>query len=351
MVGINYPWFHYGWDFGNPPLAWLGGQSLADWQAEKRAQIAADFLSFARLGISAVRWFVLADGLNYGMGAEAPQLTNEQWRFQPLPAGHDFYRQMVSDFEFVLRTCDELGLQLVPVLIDFHWCFPGAEIAGNPGLIKGGRADLLTDPIKRADFLDRVLEPLLQLSLRYPRTIYAWEPINEPEWATEQHSILPFRKQDASRTVTRAAMRAYIAACNERINRCQLPDGTAVFHTTIGFAHWQTLKKWQTDELGITLRQFHYYAQDGAGLPAYDLNMKASCFIGEFATAIERDWPELQEFGFTQSLEQRLRWVAEKGYQAAFLWSARAQDPATLWTKAEQREVAAYLETGDIETA
>src|SRR5687767_13713834 len=33
-VGVNYPWFDYGWDFGLAPPGWRGGQADPRWYAE-----------------------------------------------------------------------------------------------------------------------------------------------------------------------------------------------------------------------------------------------------------------------------------------------------------------------------
>ena len=85
QVGVNYPWFDYGWDFGLGPPAWRGGRSTPGWYAE----IDNHLRLFQRLGISVVRWFILADGLTYGVGDAAPvpdRIARGGWRFDP-PAG------------------------------------------------------------------------------------------------------------------------------------------------------------------------------------------------------------------------------------------------------------------------
>jgi len=56
LVGINYPWINYGWDFGDPPPGWTGGKSLAEWRAKQQREIVADLSKFASLGLFAVRW-------------------------------------------------------------------------------------------------------------------------------------------------------------------------------------------------------------------------------------------------------------------------------------------------------
>jgi hypothetical protein len=339
LIGINYPWIDYGWDFGDPPLTWIGGQSLEKWRAHKREQIVRDFREFARLGISAIRWFLLADGLNYGMGADAPETDGSEWHFQPLAKRHAFHQQLGDDFEFVLQTCAELKLQLLPSLIDFHFCFPGHVADENTGVVKCGRSDILNDAAKRRIFLDNVLEPLLDVSQKYSQTIYAWEPFNEPEWCTQKKGFTLFsRSKDLNRTVSLEKMREFIIDAVARVNHRK------IFASTIGFAHWETIAAWEMADCGITLQQFHYYAQDNEQMPSSNADWNAPCIVGEFATAVERPWPELVASGTTQAIPERLRWVAEKGYAGAFLWSARGTDQATLWTSSEERELLAFTQ-------
>ena len=76
LVGINYPWIDYGWDFGDPPAAWVHAQNLPAWREQKRNRIVSDFTRLADLGLFAVRWFILPDGTNYGTGNEAPRQSN-----------------------------------------------------------------------------------------------------------------------------------------------------------------------------------------------------------------------------------------------------------------------------------
>ncbi|MBK6798730.1 MAG: hypothetical protein IPG76_18590 [Acidobacteria bacterium] len=50
-IGINYPWIDYGWDFGDPPPAWVAKENLAAWREQKRRHIEDDFRQFASHGI------------------------------------------------------------------------------------------------------------------------------------------------------------------------------------------------------------------------------------------------------------------------------------------------------------
>jgi hypothetical protein len=340
LVGINYPWIDYGWDFGDPPHAWVPPEELPAWLKTKRKQIETDFRLLASQGIFAVRWFLLADGLNYGIGEFAPRQTGEAWTFDPLPAGHSFYERLHEDFEFVLKICRFEGLKLFPSLIDFYWCREGTPVAGSPGIVKGGRQDIVRDPEKRQVFLDRILEPLLESSARYRDSVYAWELINEPEWAVRKSPV--FKKKGGSRRVSREEMKEFIAEGIRRINAKRVPDGSAAFPSSVGFAHWESLDEWDVERLGITLHQFHYYAQRHGSLPGYQDLKIHPCVVGEFATAAGREWPELKLLNRDQSTANRLCCIEDKGYPACFMWSAKAVDRATRWTEEEQRQVIAY---------
>jgi hypothetical protein len=340
LVGINYPWIDYGWDFGDPPSAWVAAEDRPGWREKKNKQIEEDFGLFAEQGISAVRWFLMGDGLNYGMAEFAPRETAKGWRFDPLPAGDPFYSRLADDFEFVLQICRSNSLKLFPSLIDFSWCRQGTPIADSPGIIKGGRCDVVRDPEKRRAFFDRILDPLLGLSMRYRDSIYAWELINEPEWVVR--NFRPWWRQGRDCKVSRKEMREFITEGLHRVNAWELDTGGSAFRSSIGFGHWESLDAWDAENLGITLRQFHYYAQQNRELPCFAGASDRPCVVGEFATAAGKDWPDLKILNQDQTVTNRLRCIENKRYPACFLWSARAMDPATRWTGTEHREMMAY---------
>jgi len=242
LVGVNYPWIDYGWDFGDPPEAWVNKQHVGEWRERKREQMIADFRGFAEMGLFAVRWFILADGLSYGVGEAAPKKVGDRWEFDPLDCDHPFHEQLREDFEFVLKTCDALKIKFAPSLIDFHWCRQGVVAEAGADIVKGGRSEIVCDPAKSEVFFDAVLDPLLEISLRYHDTIYAWELFNEPEWVSESRRR-PARLNE-NKTVTRDQMRGFIAEGATRINAKRLPDGRRAFLSTVGFAHWDSIMEY-----------------------------------------------------------------------------------------------------------
>ncbi|MBN1568171.1 MAG: hypothetical protein JXA73_10015 [Acidobacteria bacterium] len=337
LVGINYPWINYGWDFGDAPEAWVAGDRLPAWREAKRKQIEEDFGRFAGQGMHAVRWFLLGDGLNYGMNELAPRKAGDKWRCELLPAGHSYYDQLYDDFKFLLNVCRKHGVKIFPSLIDFGWCLQGTPMTGNTGIIKGGRYEILIDPGKRKAFFERTLEPLLAVSMLYRDSIYAWELINEPEWVVRR-----FWSRNANRTVSRGDMQDFIADGIRRINAKKTQDENAAFLSSVGFADWESLDKWDAERLGITLFQFHYYAQNNRELPINSNPAHRPCAVGEFATAAGKAWPELQRQHRDQSITNRLRCMEDKGYPVCFLWSATATDAATRWTEEAHQELLAY---------
>lgn len=100
-VGVNYPWYSYGYDFGEAPPNWRKIPKVPDWDTE----INFDLKYLQDLGISVVRWFILADGLTYGSNQDAPtkgrsQLGGTRWRFNP-PALSQLFR---DDFQSLLEA-------------------------------------------------------------------------------------------------------------------------------------------------------------------------------------------------------------------------------------------------------
>lgn len=339
QVGVNYPWFDYGWDFGLGPAAWRGGRTTPRWYAA----IDDHLRHLQSLGISVVRWFVLADGLTYGVEATAPApdpVAAGAWRFDPPPLAGEH----LEHFDELLTRFAAAGaggrpsIRLLPVLIDFHFCESGTRPlekldpanpivpVEDPDWVKQGRGDAIADASKRRRFLDRVLDPLLRVSRDRADVIYAWEAINEPDWVTAGwHSNLL-----AATPVSQGAMRAFIEEAKGRIR-------AAGFKPTIGFASIGTLRA-----SGITaeINQFHYYPDGARALDRHAFDPRFPAVIGEFATAATDVWPNLA--GGNQSVLDRLRLARSQGYPLAIPWSFLAHDRHTAWSAGVEREIATF---------
>jgi hypothetical protein len=339
QVGVNYPWFDYGWDFGLGPPAWRGSRIEPRWLNS----IDEDLRRFQDLGISVVRWFLLADGLNYGVGADAPRpdrSASGQWRFHP-PRLDD---HVVSHFEALLDRFVAAAegrrppIRLLPVLIDFHFCDSGVRPVTtpdpanpvrsieDPGWVKQGRSDAIIDPLKRRQFLDHALATLLEASRTRADAIYAWDLINEPEWVTAGWHPNPA----APTPVPRAAMQAFLDDGKQRIR-------AAGFKPTIGFASAKGL-----GDSGITaeINQFHYYPGGSYDLHPHRFDPQFPGIIGECATTTADRWPGLP--GHEQGILHRLRLARRLGYPLTILWSFRARDAHTAWSPAVEQDIAQF---------
>lgn len=338
-VGVNYPWFDYGWDFGLGPLTWRGARTTPRWY-----DVVDDHLRhFQRLGISVVRWFVLADGLTYGVDAEAPALdaaARRAWCFDPPPLSEVCLEHFDRLLErFALACADgRPPIQLLPVFVDFHFCATGTCAVRAPatpdprvpaegdGWVKGGRAMAVIDTDRRRRFLDQALEPLLAAGTRHREAIYAWEIINEPDWVTTGWHPNPL----ARTPVSEAAMRAFIAEGADRIR-------AAGFRPTVGFGSVRALRR---SGALTDLSQLHHYPNGRTGLTGDIVTPGAPWILGEFATA-ERDvWPELPPE--RQRVLDRLRLARSEGCGLAIPWSFLGQDRHTSWSPDVERDIETF---------
>ena len=336
LVGVNYPWFDYGWDFGLGPPAWRGGRTIPRWYDEIDNHLAL----FHDLGLTVVRWFILGDGLTYGRGDAAPRpdpLRPGQWRFNPPPLDADHlahFRELLVRFSRFNANTDT-PVQLLPVLIDFGFCEPGvrpvdaadaADPMQDPGWVKCGRADILIDPSKRTRFFEGVLEPLLGLSQEHRDALYAWELMNEPDWVT--NGWHPDHRNN--HPIGEASMRAFLEDGKQRIRRAR-------FKPTIGFSLLATLER---SRITAEINQFHHYPAGARRLAPHTFSPEFPAIVGEFATAETDIWPELARTD--QSVLARLTHLEALGYPLALPWSFRTKDTHTVWSSAVEQHIRAF---------
>lgn len=328
LVGINYAWRNYAWDFGEPPASDGGGAWGA--RAAWTPTLSEELADFSVLGLNVVRWFLLGDGTTFGVGAHKPALDPArpgQWRFHDIP---ELSPAWLDDFTRLLMVCQDAKIQLLPSIVDFHFCFPAQPVPSAP-LVKCGRSDAIIDPRKRRLLLDRVVDPIIAVCRRFPDTVYALELINEPEWCTDDGAFFHEKK-----VVPLAAMQDFIAEGAQRINRAGL-------RSTVGFAKHRSMKAWESPGLGLTLHQWHYYL-DPEDVPQNDMADFGPCIVGEFPSARWKPWREL---GDAQDTRSRLAHLERRGYDGALLWSANREEekiaePVVDWSERVRDEVAAY---------
>ena len=336
-VGVNYPWFSYGWDFGIAPPGWRGGNDPA-WAAHIDQHLA----HLSAIGITVVRWFILGDGLTYGTGPDAPKLNRAAagesagWRFDPPALAAEFREHFAAVLQsFAVQTTSQ-PVRLLPVLADYKICESGVwPVSGDDsaigqkvpdeGWVKGGRAEAVT--AGRQLFIERVLQPLLELSRGYPDTIYAWDVFNEPEWVT--NGWHPDRGND--HPVNESNMRAFLKDSMSAIRE-------AGFRSTIGFGMIETIRQTQ---LYADINQFHHYPDGSRFLEQNPFDPRQPAIVGEFATSTAEDtWPELRQR--SQRILERLKLAESQGYDLALPWSFQAEDRHTSWTPQAENDIECF---------
>jgi len=95
QVGVNYPWFDYGWDFGLGPPSWRGDRTTPRWYDH----IDADLHHLSEMGSTVVRWFILADGLGGYNAGEIASTMAVSTLLAELPAELDGARLAASSFD------------------------------------------------------------------------------------------------------------------------------------------------------------------------------------------------------------------------------------------------------------
>jgi DNA-directed RNA polymerase subunit RPC12/RpoP len=352
----NLPMAYYGYDFGVPP-PWDGWSTtrIKEVRDAWATEVESNIKRLRYLGIFALRWFLLADGSNYGVGEQAPRYdsNSKKWRFAEAGAP-ELADGFEKDFEWLLGELEKYKMKLVPSLIDFHWCFPGkfaqGENDGKTKIVKCGRSEVVTDANRRGEFFEQTLKPLLEISNRHKEAIYAWELINEPEGAVKGSG-----EGDANKNavIKKNEMVDFIEEGIEIINSKQYG-----FKSTVGFRRSKTITEWKGSKefLGVTLHQFHFYPYpplEPRTLLEHTFSKDHPRFIGEFGTSKERlmqfsiyfsvkqleellemdRWDEITD----QSVDKRLELIQKKKYQVAFPWAMLSLDEYTDWSHAEKK--------------
>jgi hypothetical protein len=339
-AGVNYPWFSYGWDFGPAPPGWRSGND-PDWVPH----IGQHLQHLAALGISVIRWFILGDGLTYGTGGDAPKpdcsapRDGAAWTFAPPALASEFSGHFEAVLQsFAAHAAEPHPVRLLPVLADYKFCEPGVlpvvkvdpalqREVQDEGWVKGGRAEAITTC--RGQFIEQVLQPLLQLSAAYKDAIYAWDVFNEPEWVTNGWN--PDRGND--HPVDEGEMRAFLEDSMAAIRQ-------AGFNSTIGFSMIETIR--QTG-LYADINQFHHYTDGSRSLERNPFDPSHPGIIGEFATSAAEDtWPELRQR--SQRVLERLKLAQSQGYALSLAWSFQAEDRHTAWTREAESDIECFTQ-------
>lgn len=281
VLGANYPWHHYGHDFGRNSWGWDGVSVEAD-------EVRGELVELVRSRAAVARWFVLADG-RAGVDWEGER---------PIGLQAEFF----ADFDAALTAAEDAGILLLPTLLDFHW-FAEAEDVG--GVQLGGHAAIARDPALRQAFLDVVVAPIVDRYGAEP-AVFAWDLINEPEWVLDGRGLFT-HGVDVEVEAMEALVDGMTATVHARAEQpVTLGSGKVDWHQ----------RYWSGTDLDLA--QVHWYEPVALGRAAAEVAPGIPLLLGEVAT----DDPNLPA-----TLDAALT----LGYAGALPWSFGAQDDATDW--------------------
>lgn len=312
LLGANYPYYHYGNDFGGN--AW-GSYGVHD--PTTNAAVDADFAKMSSLGVRAVRWFVFGDG-RAGITFDAAGM----------PTGVDQF--VTQDLDAALEVAKRHNIGLNLVLLDYRFLW-NAQMEN--GVQLGGHASVLATPEGQQALLRNVFEPVFRRYAGHP-AILSWEVMNEPEWGLQDAGDVD--RQKISQPLTLATFRQFAQTTVDSIHN--LARGYA----TIGSADAKWAQNWLG--LGLDYYQIHFYdwmkpysTDNLFAMSAESLKLDRPVVVGEFPA--------------DRSTVARLRdyldtWYAS-GYAGAWIWSFRGDatwgtpDPIILraWADAHQKAV------------
>jgi hypothetical protein len=287
--GADYPWLHYGNDFG--ANAW-GAYGVHD--PGTRATVDADFGRMEQQGIHFARWWLFADGR-----------AGIVWDSGGMPKGLDQY--VFADLDAALGLAQEHHIYLELVLTDVSLLYKAAHVNG---VQTGGRPYLVSTPAGQQALLANVLNPLFQRYGQNPQVL-AYEVMNEPEWAiTEDGAVNSNATQPVSLGSLQGFVRQVAAAVHSRTRS----------YVTVGAAAARWVRQWKG--LGLDFYSVHYYdwMHPVADVDLYDsgcsaLHMDAPVVVGEYP-------PGSATASFRRYLDN---WLAG-GCAGALVWSFRGVD-------------------------
>jgi hypothetical protein len=236
VYGVNYAWRNFAGDFGGIAQWGIKGVSVAP------AGYVADLADMQKQGANVIRWWlfpdfrgdgVTFDGMNVPTGVSATAL---------------------ADFQKALELADQAGVFLMPTFFSFDNFRPTQT---NMGVLIRGIAPIALDANARKALVDKVVRPIVKAAQQspYARRVFAWEVINEPEWAVTGASLYggdqAFDPTAGLTALTHGQMEAFIKDVVGGIRA----ESTGM--VSVGGAAPKWAHAWSM--LGLDFYQWHYY--------------------------------------------------------------------------------------------
>jgi hypothetical protein len=316
VFGVNYPWLHYGTDFGFNAWGVTG-------VASQLATHQTNFADMTSKKVQVNRWWLFADsraGIVYDSNR--------------VPIGLD--AKVLMDMDAAVGLARANGQLLILVLFDFHFLDWYSVVNG---VTIAGRTDVITDSNKLNGLLNNVINPILQRYANEP-SILAWEIMNEPEWVI---SDIPQPSVDTSKEnpVTIAQFYNFASAISQAVHNYTNA------YVTLGSACLKWYRIWTPSyatskdftPLYLDFYQTHYYSwMDNQSVntdPDLGTYHNLSPLEQTYSTLSDVDRPMIVgEFGNSaKTTGSMIDTIVTNGYAGSLAWSYDASDGYTIdWT-------------------
>jgi hypothetical protein len=319
LLGYNYPWLHYSYDFGPNN----GGNNIGDY-----ATIDGQFADMHdNAGVRVTRWFVFNDF------SQAPLVDSTTGMVTGLPA--NFFQNM--DDALAIAKAHNIYLELE--LID------GTTLLATSNANATRNSKVVTDATVRQSYFDNAVKPILQ---RYAGNsqVIAWSTWNEPDYQTTDVACgtsflcVPYADMQTFMSTFTAYVHTYAPGALATIN-----------NGPMHFTHYWT-------GLGFDFYSPHWYNWMNQYWPDTDPFTTTAASHNLDKPIVLSELPSATAQGYTVNIANMLDTLNANGYAGALFWSRNSGDSvdsvssyagtkATInsWTQVHSTEVNIQLTT------
>lgn len=304
--GTNYAWRNFGADFGG--IAPWGFKSVS----QDPTPFDRDLAAMAKAGASVIRWWIFPDMRTDGVMKDA----------SGQPSGVS--ATVLADIDTALELAQKHDLYVMFVFTSFDAFKPTFQ---NGDVRSPSISPIVRDGAKLDRFVTNVFAPLLKRTSenRYAHRVFAWDLLNEPEWAVSNLSQPNMCKarEGATDCVTYGQMHWFLTRLSAEANKwvSALPKEKKPL-VTVGAVRPSTHRNWEA--VPQDFYQYHFYQPDyddgRMSLPRLD----KSSIIGEFPSwGLDRAQtrPALDASGITQE-------IRKQGFHGGLGWTYTKDDHA-----------------------
>lgn len=236
VYGANYAWRDFAGDFGGISAWGVMGVSGAP------AGYAADLGDMQKHGANVIRWWIFPDFRGDGVTFDGSNV----------PTG--VTATALADVGKALELADQANVLLLPTFFSFDGFRPTQT---NQGVLVRSLAPIATDAGARKALVDVVVRPIVKAAQQsaFARRVFAWEVINEPEWAVTGASMYggdpAFDPTAGLTALTHAQMETFI---KDVVGGVRAETQAMV---TVGGAAPKWAHAWT--QCGLDFYQWHYY--------------------------------------------------------------------------------------------